>query len=464
MKKTALILLSAMLLIVGAFASGCGNPSGNGNFDFEDLDPDTKVTISFMHMWPEHEATINTLISSFTKKHPNITVNVSNVPYNHMEDVLQAAYINNALPNVYVFFTHYMTPLVSSSDGVMAGALNKLYDEIAGDFIQPDSWEMGKINGNYYSVPFRATAEMVFYNKTVFAQKGWTKPETFEQFNALLSAIKTDGAYTPLAAAGKEDQIIYLINAMSLFTAVLDGSVDEAGYKLGRLEPNVSDDTGVKIYEKVKGWVDADYFGKGAIALSKTGAIREFTSGNAAMVFANVNNVGEITSITDDEIGAFAIPAPQAIADEVKYVYGGYDGLSFNPGASENQKKASIMLIRHLVGKESQQILADRAQSIVVHKETVYNNPTYAAFAEEAKYVGAYSTGTDYITGTHSAGNASIVTTYLSGTAGVSAARIIELINENVLADMQDPLINNPVVGWYPRANPAKEYDKSWLN
>ena len=183
------------------------------------------------------------------------------------------------------------------------------------------------------------------------------------------------------------------------------------------------------------------------------------------MVFANVNNLGDITSIMpNDQIDAFAIPAPEVISDEVKYVFGGYDGISYSPVASKDEMAASLMLIRYLVSDEVQQILADRTQSIIVNKIVEYHDATYAAFAEEYKYVGAYATGIDYMTGDHSAGNNTIMSAYIAGTSGLTAAETIKLLNDNVYMDMQDTLINDPPVDWYPRQNPKKDFDRSWLN
>lgn len=462
MKKIIAIILGLLLLcvcFVGCRQSTVGNDEPTGP-----LDPQTEVDITFMHMWSEHAAAFESIRDDFEKENPNIHVEISITPYNQIEQVLQAAYISGTLPNVYVFYTHYMNPLVSSSDGVMAGTLDALHDEIVDWFIQPDAWEMGNLKGHYYSVPFRATGELIFYNETIFEAKGWTKPETFEEFEALMDKIMADGTYTPLAAGGKDQQITYLINAMSLFLSVLNGSVDEPGYQVGRLEPDPDTTHAEMIYDKVKGWVDDGYFGKGAVGVTSAGAIKEFTSKNAAMVFANVNNLGDISSIMpNDEIKAFAIPAPAAIADEVKYVFGGYDGLSYNPGASEEEKAASLMFMKYLVSDEVQQKIADRTQSIIVNKNAVYHDPAFEAFAEEYQYVGAYSTGVDYITGTHSAGNNSLMTSYLSGTSGMTAKQVIDTINKNVYDDMQDPLINNPPVEWYPRQNELKTFDDSWL-
>lgn len=464
MKKIIGYILSILLLLSSMLVAGCSQQI-NEDWDYDELDPNIDVTISFMHMWSEHSATMTSIVNSFMDEHPNITVNTSITPYDQIEQVLQASYISGTLPNVYVFYTHYMNPLVSASDGVMAGSLNQIYDSIIDEFIQPDSWELGKINDSYYSVPFRATGELLFYNKTIFTENGWEEPSTFEEFEALLDMISAEGTYIPLAAGGKEDQITYLISAMSLFCSVLDGSVDEPGYAVGRLQPNTdNDNTAELIYEKVKNWYENSYFGKGAMAVSKTGAIKEFTSEKAAMVFGNVNNMGDVASLMpNDEIGVFAIPSPSAIANQVKYVFGGYDGLSYNPGADENQKKASIMLIKYLVSQEVQQILADRTQSIVVNKNVVYHDSTYEAFSQEMQYVGAYSNGTDYVTGAHSTGNNSIMSAYIAGTSGKTAKQIIDLINNNVYLDMQDTLLNDPVVDWYPRVNERKTYDRTWL-
>lgn len=463
MKKFLALLFGALLACCFMFA-GC-DQTEIGDEPIDGLDPNTEVKISFMHMWSEHSAAIQSIIDGFEKKYPNITVEISITPYDQIEQVLQAAFISGKLPNVYIFYTHYMNPLVSASDGVMAGTLNNLHDEIVDSFIQPDAWEMGNINGNYYSVPFRATGELVFYNKTLFEEKGWEKPDTFEEFGQLMDKIYADGDYIPLAAGGQDDQITYLINAMSLFLSVLDGSVDEPGYQVGRLEPDEDISDAVAVYEKVRDWYKQEYFGRGAIAVSSSGAIKQFTSRNAAMVFANVNNLGDITSIMpNDQIDAFAIPAPEVISDEVKYVFGGYDGISYSPVASKDEMAASLMLIRYLVSDEVQQILADRTQSIIVNKNVEYHDATYAAFAEEYKYVGAYATGIDYMTGDHSAGNNTIMSAYIAGTSGLTAAETIKLLNDNVYMDMQDTLINDPPVDWYPRQNPKKDFDRSWLN
>ena len=464
MKKALCALLCLMLF---AAAAGCGNrtPPIGGDEDY-DIDPNIKLTLTFKHMWPEHEGTMESLIAGFNKKFPNVTVKPTITPYDQVQQVLQASFISGDLPNVYTFYTHYMTPMVVASDGVMAGTLNNLRNDIIDDFIQPDAWEMGRIYGNYYSVPFRATGVLVFYNKTLFAEKGWTKPETFQAFEQLLINISHTTSLIPLATGGSDGEISYLVNAMSLFANVLDGSVNEPGYAVGRLEPDSmdTDDTAVLIYEKIRKWYEADFFGKGAIAVSGTGSVMEFTNRRAAMVFANNNSMGNIAALMpNDEIGVFAIPAPAAISDTVKYVFGGYDGLSYNPGASEDHIKVSLQFIKYLVGKEAQQIMADRAQSVVVNKGVVYHSATLQSFAHELQYVGAYSMGTDFVTGTYSADNAGLISRYIAGLSPQTAKQVIAKINENVYRDMQDALINDPIVDWYPRQSPKKTYDRAWL-
>ena len=433
-----------------------------------EVDPEGETNITFMHMWPEHEQVMNQLISKFEGENPGVHVSISINPYDKIEQVLQTAQMSGELPNVYTFYTHYMTPLVSATDGVLAGDVTDLKEKLSNNYVQPDSWEMGKIGGKYYSVPFRVTGELIFYNKNIFTEKGWSEPETFEELELLLGEILADGTYMPLAAGGKENQITYIVNAMSLFSSILDGSVDEPGYAVGRLQPESPevDDTSVKIYEKVRAWYANGYFGKGAIATSKTGAIKNFTSRTAAMVFANVCNMSEVSSLMpNDEIGVFGIPAPAVLAEEqaVKYVFGGYDGLSYAPDAPANRIAASKKLIEFLVRADIQQILADRTQSIIVSKGVEYHDDNYKAFAEECKYVGAYSTGTDYVTGSNSAGNGTMISSYIAGTSKMTAAEIIRTINDNVYKDMQDSLLNNPTRDWYPRQNAKKEYDRSWL-
>ena len=464
--KKALCALLCLILLAGTAGCFGGKRQTGGDEKYDDIDPNIKLSLTFKHMWPEHEDVVKSLIAGFNKKFPNVTVTPSVTPYTQILQVLQASYISGELPNVYVYFTHYMTPMVSASDGVMAGTLNSLRNDIIGDFIQPDAWELGNIKGKYYSVPLRANGMVVFYNKTLFAEKGWTKPDTFQDFEALLKVISRTTGLTPLAAGGRDAQITYLTNALGLFTGILDGSVEEPGYAVSRLKPDDvdTDDTAVLIYEKIRKWYEADFFGKNAIAVSATGSTMEFTGRRAAMVFASNNGIGDIAPLMpNDEIGVFAIPAPAVISDTVKYAYGGYEGLSYNPTASEDHIKVSLQFIKYLAGKEAQQIMADRAQSVIVNKDVVYHSATLQAFANELKYVGAYTMGSDYITGTHSAGNEGIVSMYIAGLSTLSAKQVIRQINDNVYADMQDPLINDPTVDWYPRQNEKKSFDRAWL-
>ncbi len=472
MKKWIAILLCVLTGMLAIFSVACGgsetqNPSDNGEPTGE-LDPNTEVNITFMHMWPEHETTMNRLVAIFESQNPNIHVDTSITPYDKIETSLQSAFIANQMPNVYTFYTHFMNPLVSSSDGVMAGTLNGLHDKIADNFLQSSSWEMGKFNGNYYSAPFRITAEAIFYNKTIFAQNGWTVPTTFEEFEALLKAVSDSGKYTPLAAGGKEGQITYVVNALNLFCAILDGAVEEEGYQLGRLEPDYEDETGSLVYDKVRNWYAAGYFGKNAMAASKQNAIQQFVTSEgtkAAMLFANVTNIGDISSTMSDEVGLFAIPAPSAIADQVKYVYGGFDGLSYSPNATNDQKLASIKLIEFLTSQQAQQIIVDGMQSITVLKGVEYHSETYRAFSEEVKYVGAYATSPDYMTGGNASMNEGIIQAYIMGSPAAypTALDMIKQINKNTYADMQDFLLNSPVKDWMPRKNAKKDYDRSWL-
>ena len=80
MKKAIHFLLAIAMVFSMAAFGGCVNGGKNASGD----------TITFMHMWPEHEATMNRILAKFTEKE-GITVKASITPYDQMEQVLQAA-------------------------------------------------------------------------------------------------------------------------------------------------------------------------------------------------------------------------------------------------------------------------------------------------------------------------------------------------------------------------------------
>ena len=70
MKKFLAVLIGLLLSCSFVFV-GC-HPTTIGDEPTGDLDPNTEVTISFMHMWSEHATVMESIIDDFEEENPNI--------------------------------------------------------------------------------------------------------------------------------------------------------------------------------------------------------------------------------------------------------------------------------------------------------------------------------------------------------------------------------------------------------
>jgi len=67
----------------------------------------------------------------------------------------------------------------------------------------PWALNLGKVDGKLYSVPDEVETLVLYYNKTVFADKGWTAPKTMAELMTLSGQIK-DAGLIPFAHGNQE--------------------------------------------------------------------------------------------------------------------------------------------------------------------------------------------------------------------------------------------------------------------
>lgn len=105
-KKWGVMLLT---LCVALFAAGCGqkddgsnaSSSAGGDKAYE------KVTIKFMHLWPEgvsagQNKIVNQIINDYQKEHPNVTIKQEVLDNEQYKNKLKVLSASNELPDVGV--------------------------------------------------------------------------------------------------------------------------------------------------------------------------------------------------------------------------------------------------------------------------------------------------------------------------------------------------------------------------
>jgi raffinose/stachyose/melibiose transport system substrate-binding protein len=80
------------------------------------------------------------------------------------------------------------------------------------DFATSEKWSeifvpwalsLGLVNGKLYSIPNEVETLVLFYNKTLFTEKGWTAPKTMDELMTLAQTIK-DAGIIPFAHCNQE--------------------------------------------------------------------------------------------------------------------------------------------------------------------------------------------------------------------------------------------------------------------
>lgn len=138
----------------------------------------------------------------FNRTHPNVQINAVKRPLDSIDRVIATALKAGQGPDVV------QTPGASyAATYATAGYLAPL-----DDYVKQYRWnsklltwalQSGKLNGHIYSVPFSYETIVIYYNKTLFAQKGYKVPQNRADLEALCTELSGQGI-TPFMAGSAE--------------------------------------------------------------------------------------------------------------------------------------------------------------------------------------------------------------------------------------------------------------------
>ncbi|MCY3945886.1 MAG: extracellular solute-binding protein [Anaerolineaceae bacterium] len=132
------------------------------------------------------------LVDPFNEAHPGITLEI--LPQESLNETLRVAIQGGEAPDIL------QTPGANFiSEFVDAGLVMPL-DEAAAELGWEDKllgWAFGsgQLGGQLYSIPLTYESLVLFYNKTLFDEQGWSPPTNIEEFNALADAANALGIF-----------------------------------------------------------------------------------------------------------------------------------------------------------------------------------------------------------------------------------------------------------------------------
>ncbi|HEY2240558.1 MAG TPA: extracellular solute-binding protein, partial [Streptosporangiaceae bacterium] len=159
------VIAAALVALLAGCADWGINTGGSGK----------TVTLTYA-LWDAHEQIgYQASINQFEKLHPDIKVNIDNVPYNSYEQKITAEYITNQAPDLFWVNTPWLGTFVK--DGILTNIAPKIKaSHIDMSQYYPQLVALHSRNGAIYGLPKDWDTIALYYNKAYFKKISLTIP------------------------------------------------------------------------------------------------------------------------------------------------------------------------------------------------------------------------------------------------------------------------------------------------
>ncbi|WP_281888558.1 ABC transporter substrate-binding protein [Paenibacillus sp. YYML68] len=366
-KPAALFMSIAMLTAAcggGGTAPGGTSSTGSDNKAQETPKEDKKVTISFIHWRGEDTKVFDEIIADFTKKHPNIGVEMSVFPSEQYLANAQAKLIDGKVGDVFASFP-----------GAQFNTLHKagLYEDLSGASFKGNFSDnlikAASKDGKQYAFPYQLVYNQPIYNKAVFEKLGLKPAEDWDGFLALCEQLKKNG-YTPIAFPGADIGPGQFVNTM-----MMNNNTDEDIWnKVETGQAKLTDEWFVKTLSQFKELNDKGYFQANSIGTSKDIAGSLFAQEKAAMLATGSYMMA--TNKQQNPNLSQGLLAPITVSKD-KAVFQGVHTTTFMLGvnARSSKKDAAKTFLAYLSEKEVAEKYANATGQLVTVKDVKYKTP-----------------------------------------------------------------------------------------
>jgi raffinose/stachyose/melibiose transport system substrate-binding protein len=189
-----------------------------------------------------------------------------------------------------------------------------------------------------FCVPMASVIHGFLYNTAIFEELGLTEPATYEEFLALLQAVKDNGAYQALAMGTIDQWEAATMGFQNIGPNYWGGEEGRLGLIEGTAKYN--ENGFLAAFEALSQW--QPFLPDGYQALRYPDAQNMFTLGQAAVYPTGSWDIGVFNPLVDFEMGAF--PPPPPAGQETCYISDHTDIAMGMNTASPNQEAALTFL------------------------------------------------------------------------------------------------------------------------
>ncbi len=157
------------------------------------------ITFGSNYSDPSVKAAFKTLTDAATAK-SGVNITVNTVDHNTFQNNI-SSYLQGTPDDLATWFAGYRLQFFAAQN--LLAPLDDVWATIGANFNDAAKSLSKGLDGHYYMVPLYNYPWVIFYNKSVFAAKGYTVPTTWDDMITLAKKMKTDGLI-PFAFADKD--------------------------------------------------------------------------------------------------------------------------------------------------------------------------------------------------------------------------------------------------------------------
>ena len=298
------------------------------------------ITITWWHaLESQYDELVADVVKKFNATQSLITVEAQYIgSYKDINEALVAAHAaGTGLPAVAVANTDYVASYGDS------GLYENLDPYIAGTGYDVDDFSAGLLLSSQYegkqvALPFLHSTQVIYYNKTMADENGWTIPEKIEDFTPFLAEVHSKKGIYGTVVPGWDQwyfETMYLNEGVQIIT--------------GDNDCDLNSETALGVTNMIKGWCDAGdaYFAAGTDA---SATMRQnFYDQKTFSVMHTSSLYNNYVSKCDFEVGMAWYPA--ASTGNMFSEVGGCV-LGIPAGNDQATKNAAWLFLQYLCGKE----------------------------------------------------------------------------------------------------------------
>src|SRR5258705_12450160 len=173
----------AWLTVASGFLLGAGvgcSPASAGD----------KTTLRIWAVGREGEV-LSQLIPGFEKEHPNIHVEVQQIPWTAAHEKLLTAYVGDATPDIAMLGNTWVPEFVALNALAPLDSFAARSREVRRDDFFPGIWKTNVVNGKTYGIPWYVDTRLIFYRSDLLAKAGYREfPKTWGEWVAAMKKMK----------------------------------------------------------------------------------------------------------------------------------------------------------------------------------------------------------------------------------------------------------------------------------